>query len=372
MPIRVLHLIKGLGPGGAEQLIVNQARATDSEELVFHAAYLVPWKSHLVPGLQDAGWQTTCLSSGRAWDLGWLLRLRRLLRKESIDVIHGHSPLVSSLCRIMLRTIPKRRRPRSIYTEHNEWPRHRPWTRRLNSWTIGLEDHVIAVSQGVRHSMPLDLPVEVLIHGIDVQAVAAERANRETVRRELGIAPDEIVVGIVANFRKEKAYDALLAAASDVTATNPAVRFVSVGQGPLEAEMRALHQDLALGDRFLILGYRDDATRVMSAFDIFTLSSLHEGLPVSLMEALALRLPVVATAVGGIPEALFGRPDAVLVEPGSAAALRDALLAMAQQDLAHLTRTASGHAQFDVRAAASVLAERYESLGGMQGLPPGG
>ena len=185
--------------------------------------------------------------------------------------------------------------------------------------------------------------------------------HRGAVRHELGIADDEIVIGIVANFRKEKAYDVLLEAAAKVTAENPKVRFVSVGQGPLEAEIRAHHERLGLGDRFLILGYRDDATRVMSAFDIFTMASRHEGLPVSLMDALALELPVVATPVGGIPDAL-DESSSILIEPGAVGALVAAHTEMAERVRLGTTSTGAGAERFDAKAAASTLAKRYQEL----------
>lgn len=315
MATKVLHLIKGLGPGGAEQLLVNQARSTTDDEFEFDVAYLVTWKNHLVPKLEDAGWTTTCLAADRAWDLRWVAKFRTHVRSAGIDVVHGHSPLVSAFARLAIRSLPKDARPRLVYTEHNEWGRHRPWTRRLNRWTIGLEDHVIAVSDGVKQTMPGDLDVEVVIHGIDVESVAAQKVHRDEVRRELGIGDDEIVIGTVANLRKEKAYDVMLEAAALALESNPKLRFVSVGQGPLEDEIRDHHARLGLGDRFLRLGYRDDAVRVMSAYDVFTLSSRHEGLPVSLMEAMALGLPVVATDVGGIKDAVAEWP-AVVVAPG--------------------------------------------------------
>ena len=263
---------------------------------------------------------------------------------------------------LAIRTLPKKLRPRSIYTGHNEWGRHRPWTRRLNRLTVGLEDHVIAVSDAVKRSMPASLDVEVLIHGIDIEAVAAQKVHRGAVRHKLGIADDEIVIGIVANFRKEKACDVLPEAAAQVTAGNPKVWFVSVGQGPLEAEIRAHHERLGLGDRFLILGYRDDATRVMSAFDIFTMASRHEGLPVSLMDALALELPVVATPVGGIPDAL-DESNSILVEPGDVGALPAAYTEMAERvELDVIEQAESGAERFDAHAAAMTLAEHYREL----------
>jgi glycosyltransferase involved in cell wall biosynthesis len=138
------------------------------------------------------------------------------------------------------------------------------------------------------------------------------------------------VIGTVANLRATKGYPDLLAGARRVVDRVPAVRFVAVGRGPLEAELRRQAEQLGLGDRFSFLGFRPDAVRVMSAFDVFCLPSHHEGLPVALMEALALGLPVVATRVGGVAELVTDGVDAVLVPAGEPATLADALVALAQ------------------------------------------
>ncbi len=358
MAEKLVHLIKGLGPGGAEQLLVNQARAIPGTTFDVSVAYLISWKDHLVEPLADAGWATVCLNSDRAWDLRWLRSFRSLASKHDVTVIHGHSPLPSSLARLVIRTLPPSRRPRSVYTEHNEWGRHKPLTRLLNRLTIGLEDHVIAVSDGVQDSMPPSVNAEVLLHGIDVDAVAAKRADRAAVRTELGIEDDEIVIGIVANFRREKAYDLLLEAASRTIEANPKIRFVSVGQGPLDDAIRAQHAELHLGDRFQLLGYREDATRIMSGFDVFTLASLHEGLPVALMEAMALGLPVAATAVGGIPAALADWPS-IVVPPGSIEDLVEAYRNAA--DLVAQSAIAPKTTRFDMGGAATRLQAIYSA-----------
>ena len=130
-----------------------------------------------------------------------------------------------------------------------------------------------------------------LRHGIDVEGTAAALSDRDAVRTELGIGPEEFVIGTVANFRPQKDYPNLLSAAKLLVEGGTEVRIVAVGQGPQEAEIRALHQRLGLGDRVLFTGFRDDAVRVMAACDVFTLASRWEGLPVAVMEALALGLP---------------------------------------------------------------------------------
>src|SRR5262249_43364329 len=142
----------------------------------------------------------------------------------------------------------------------------------------------------------------VVRYGIDVDAVRAESAQREKARQSLGIEPDELVVGTVANLRATKGYPELLAAASPVIERLTQTGFFAVGAGPLAAARADLRARRGLGDRFRFLGYRADALELMSAFDVFCLASRHEGLSVALMEALAFGLPVVATTAGGTAE----------------------------------------------------------------------
>jgi glycosyltransferase involved in cell wall biosynthesis len=155
-----------------------------------------------------------------------------------------------------------------VHTEHNRWPRHSRVTRGDNLGTFALDDAQIAVSADVRSTIPAPLRhrVEVIEHGVDIDVVRALAPQRNEVRAELGIDEDEVVIGTVANFRAEKAYDVWLddaaaALRAAAQADGPRLRFVSVGQGPLEATMRARLERLDLGDRVQLLGYRDDATR---------------------------------------------------------------------------------------------------------------
>jgi glycosyltransferase involved in cell wall biosynthesis len=184
------------------------------------------------------------------------------------------------------------------------------------------------------------------------------------VRAELGIGDDEVVVVTVANYRAQKNYPMLLRAAAATLAECPGARFVAVGQGPLATQIERDHAALALQDRFVLTGYRADATAVIAAGDVFALASDYEGLPVALMEAVALGLPVVATRVGGVAETVG--PDAgLLVPPGDVQAFAAAL--------SHLIRERDVRARlqdgarrlgntFDARTTAGHLAAVYREV----------
>lgn len=362
--VRVLWLVKGLGAGGTERLLVSHARFGDTTRFAYQAAYLRPDKDALVPELAAHGVPSTCLGETKAYDVRWAVGLRHLLAHEHIDIVHVQSPVAASVARLVARTV--RPRVRVVYTEHNLWPSYSPLTRWGNRLTYALDDAHLAVSEEVRQSVPprarRSLPA--LVHGIDLEAVGARLAERAVVRDELGVT-DRFVVGIVANFREKKAYPDLLAAAAEVTATRPEVVFLSVGQGPLEAALQAEHERLGLGDRFRFLGLQADATRIMAAFDVFTLSSRFEGLPVTLMEARALGLPVVVTRVGGLATHVRDDVDGLLVEPGRPAELAAALCRVVD-DPSLLRRLASASraaaTPFDAQVAVAEIERQYESI----------
>jgi glycosyltransferase involved in cell wall biosynthesis len=219
-----------------------------------------------------------------------------------------------------------------VVTEHNVWSSHTRLTRWADRLTAGRGEAHLAVSEAVAESMPRSLrgDTRVVRYGIDAARIRREAPDRASARRALGVADDEVLVGTVANLRATKGYpDLLQAAATVVRATGPGrrrVRFVSIGRGPLADELASLHAGLGLGDRFEFLGFRPDAVELMPAFDIFCLPSHHEGLPIALMEALALGLPVLATRVGGVEELVTDGSEAVLVPPRRPDLLAAALL----------------------------------------------
>jgi glycosyltransferase involved in cell wall biosynthesis len=351
-PIRVLWLIKGFGAGGAERLLAMAAEVRDRETFDYRAAYLLPWKDALVPDLQRNQVPVRCLEGGKEWDLRWAARLRRLLRTHPVDIVHVHSPYVASIARLVVRTIPRSFRPKLITTEHLPWGGYSTPTRLLNMATFLLNDASIAVSSSVRESMPARFRRDVMVipNGIDLEHMRSRMGGRDLERVALGVAPDEVLVGTVANFRHQKDYPTLLRAAQRVVQSGEAIRFIAIGDGPLERELFRLHRQLGLGDRFLFLGRSEDPARVLAACDLFVLSSQFEGLPLSVIEALAMGLPVVATSVGGVQDVVTNGREAELVPVGNPGRLADTLLALARD----------GERRREMRAAALSRAERFD------------
>ena len=366
MKERVLLLIKGLGRGGAEQILASAAPHLDRDRFEYHAAYLLPWKDALVKDLEDAGVQTHCLGGDRG--VRWVGRLRELVDDLRTDLVHAHSPVAASAGRAVLRG----RRPRIVYTEHNVWERYHPLTRWANAITFARNDHVFAVSDHVRESIryPRVLsgrrmpPVETLYHGIDLDSIRGW-ADRNGIREELGIAADAPVVGTVANLKTHKRLDRLLNAAVSVRREVPDVRFVLVGQGPLEARLRAICRELGLDDVVVFTGFREDAPRVASTFDVFALTSEHEGLSIALIEALSLGKPCVVPLVGGLTEVIEDGKHGIVVPEGDEGSFARSIVRLLRDPQLRAEMGGAGRERaqiFDIRRSVTRMETVYGEL----------
>lgn len=369
--LRVLVLIKCLGRGGAERLVVDMARHRDPARVDVEVAYVLDGYDALVPELAAAGVPVHALGARGNGDPTWMVRLRALLRGRRFDVVHTHLPYAATLGRLVVASLPPGRRPAVVSTEHCMWNEVTAPLRALNRLTIGRDDAVLAVSDAARRALP---PRQrrralVVVHGTDLAAVRAIAARapavRAAVRRELGVADDEVLALTVANYRPQKAYDVLLDAAAGVVRRHRTIRFAAAGWGPLEAEVVERHRALGLGRRFLLLGQRTDVLRLLAAADLFVLSSRYEGLPVALMEATALGVPPVVTAVGELPRVLTDGHDAVLVPPGRPDLLADAVTRVAGDPMLRRRLSVAAStlgARFDVAAATRRVEAVYEAV----------
>ena len=327
--VRVLWLIKGLGPGGAERLLVDAARHVDRERFLYEACYLLPWKDHLVADLEREGVAVHCLDVRRPRNPAWVRALRGLIRDRGYRVVHAHLPSAGVGARIAVRRLPQPR-PAVVYTEHNTWDRYRAATRRMNAATFGINDAVIAVSRGVADSISADrgVPVTVIPNGVDAERLRLGALSREEARAELGLPSEGLVVGTVGGITAKKGHSSLVRAAARV----PGATFVFVGL-PIDAEpVLELIRRAGLESRIVLAGYRPDAFRLMRAFDVYCLPSRFEGMPVSLLEAMALGVAPVATSVGGVPEMVTRGEDALLVPPDEPEALAEAVRSLLEDE----------------------------------------
>jgi glycosyltransferase involved in cell wall biosynthesis len=368
---RVLLLIKCLGYGGAEQLLVDVVANRDSDTFDYEVAYVLASENSLVPAVEASGITVHALGARGNGDPRWLPVLRRLLVAGDYDLVHFHLPYAAAFGRLVALTLPPSRRPMLVYTDHNMWDKTAFALRWINRAGIGRDSSLIAVSQSVGDALPAALRhrAQVVVHGVDQARIAELRSRRAHVRAEVHAelsVPDGCLLALtVANLRTQKGYDVLLEAARRVLDDGVAVRFAAVGRGPQSDEVHALHESLGLGERFLLLGPRSDVLRLMAGADIFVLASRYEGLPVAIMEATSMGLPIVTTAVGEIPNFLTDGVDALVVAPGRADLLAGAIERLVADEAlrSRIGLGALAHSEmFDVARAATQIESIYASL----------
>ena len=316
----VLVFIKGLGIGGAEKLISEGARVWDRNRFDYRVAYQLPWKDQLVPDFEALGVAVECVGGRKGSTLSAVVGLRRLIRASGAALVHAHLPAAGVIARLV-SAVPV------VYTEHNLSSSYREPTRTLSRLTYGRNRAVTAVSEAVAESLAgYPGPVPLMIHNGVAVAVSAEEAA--AVRSELGLGRDDPLVVHVGNIRPHKGHDTLIEAVAELVRLQPRVAVVSIGgekhPGDLD-RVRAAAHDAGVEGSLRFLGRRTDAPAFVAAADVFVNPADIEGLPVSILEAMALGTPVVATAVGGVPAVVENGATGLLVDRGDAFGLAQAV-----------------------------------------------
>jgi len=198
-------------------------------------------------------------------------------------------------------------------------------------WANRFTDLRIATSEAVRQNRITreKTPSEKIVaipNGVDTAYFAPARWERGNSQAELGLSKDRFCIGTVARLTEAKGLKYLLLAVKRVRENIPDVTLLIVGDGPLREELEEYSRELGIDDAVIFTGYRNDIPRMLAAMDVFVLASVWEGMPVSLLEAMAMQKPVVATRVGGIPEVIQDGVDGILIPPTDANELARAII----------------------------------------------
>ncbi len=350
----VLVAIKGLGLGGAEKLIAEGARYWDRDRFDYRVVYFLPWKDQLVAQLEEQGVRVTSLGTRWGMTPDAVYRLHRLARKSAAAVVHVHSPTVAVAMRAT-RRVPL------VYTEHNVADSYRQPTRLLNRLTYGRNAAVTAVSEEVAASLagfPGPAP-RVIVNGV-AASVTTEAAL--LARRELGLAADDRLVVHVGNIRPGKGHDTLIEAATRLAAD---ITIVSLGTERHRGDLDRLRTEAAragVATQLKFLGQRADALAFISAADVYVSPADHEGLPVSILEALALERPVVATSVGGVPSVIRPEETGMLVAPNQPVALAEAITHVLAHPVAAADYARRGRALVEERFSLERMVGAFEDI----------
>ncbi|WP_116106160.1 glycosyltransferase [Lewinella sp. IMCC34191] len=314
--IKVLHIIKGLGRGGAETLLPETLRVHDREQFDFQYLYFLPHKDQVAKDLTAMGSHVDCVPATTfPGMLTCLPAVRRIVNQSEIDLIHCHLPLSGVIGRLVskLTGVPV------VYTEHNIQERYNVISRTLNLRTLSVNQQVICCSQDVHDSLDRYAPehyrpnIVTVENGVNTERFSPDYGEQRAMRAQLGLPVDKKIIGTVCVFRDQKNLLLWVAAAAKLSAGVPDLHFVLVGNGPQEEAVRTAIRKAGMEDKFTLPGRLQEVRPWLRSLDVYLMTSKFEGLPIALLEAMSMQLPVVSSGVGGIPEAIRHGQEGYLV-----------------------------------------------------------
>jgi glycosyltransferase involved in cell wall biosynthesis len=320
--LTIMHTEASPGWAGQEIRLLTEAQAFAKRG--FRVVVVGQPGAPLTRQAAQRGLPVHALRMSRPFDPVACWRLRRLMQAERVDLVHTHSSIDAWLAGFAAKSLGLpvvRSRHVAI-----------PVKRRRNFVYNALSDRIIASGAAIRDLlMAGGVPAAKIVSvaaGVDL-ARFHTGVSGAAVRRELALQGP--VIGTVARFAASKGYDVLLQAVPEILAQEPAAAFLWVGDGPSRHVVQRHIAQAGLAATIRLPGFRDDVPELLAAMDVFVLPSVKDGVPQVILQALAMRKPVVASAVGGIAEVIQHRRTGVLVPPRDPPALAAAVLQVLRQ-----------------------------------------
>ena len=328
--VRVLHVIDSLHLGGAQEVILNIVAGANRSRFQHEVATMhgqgVYWDR-----LQQLCIPVHSLSPHKLIPF-YVPRLAALLRRERFNILHCHLVATNIIAKPLGKWCGV---PVVINHDHTNDPSRgeHSWLLALETWANRASSHVVAVSESCRdflisreHIDPSD--VSLIRNAIDLSRFSPLSVDRDSSRRDFGIPLDVPLIVGVGRLNPQKNFSLFLEIAALVKRASPQARFLIAGTGSEETELRAKAASMGIADSVVFAGYVADARRVYAAANVLLMPSQFEGLPMTLLEAMAMRLPVVASRLDGMAEVIEDGRDGFLVAPGNAAGFADRVVSL--------------------------------------------
>jgi glycosyltransferase involved in cell wall biosynthesis len=333
--INILYVITKLELGGAQKQLLSLIRHLDRNR--FKIFLFTAQDGFLIPETQTINGLTLnksrCLARpiNPLKDILALIEICRFIKNNGIEIVHTHSSKAGILGRLAAKLTGTRI---ILHTVHGwSFNDYQPLLVRwifelLERFTCGFTDKIIVVSdhdkrKGIKSGIGADRQYALIRYGIDYSEFATQQQN---TREELKIDSDKMVVGMIACFKPQKSPQDFIRLAFLVNQTLPETKFLLIGDGALRTKIEKLIRKFNLEKQVILTGWRNDIPAILSSTDVFVLTSLWEGLPISVLEAMASGRPVISTNTGGVEEVILEGKTGFLVFPGDVASMSEKLL----------------------------------------------
>ena len=368
MVIKVCHVaVADLWAGAEVHLVTLLLSLSRMQDLDVSAVLFTEGRA--AQELRNAGIEVMVISEQKHGLIEILWKLAKHFRKHEFMIVHAHKPKDNLLSGVACRLTGV---PYLVRTLHGSWEPFQGFEhlkikiyeyldRIANKHLVST---IVAVTSKIQALLTHGYPREkvVCIHnGIDAESLQLRRDKRN-IRKDLNIGQEAVILGTVGRLTPVKGHVYLLKAMQTLVSKNKDVRLVIVGDGPLRNQLENLAVELQIEKNVLFVGHQNDACDFIDAMDVFVLPSLHEGIPMVLLEALALSRPVVASRTGGIPEVIEDGVSGLLVEAGNPMALAEAL-AVLTKDVARAEQLGkNGRVRVEQRFTSNVMAAKTADL----------
>lgn len=365
--IKILHVLDSLGVGGMERVVIDVVNGLDSK--IFDQTVCCLSRKGEAAAFLGNGAACIDLGKGRKADRLMPLKIARVIREVRPQIVHTQS--WSGVDTALAMILPGNFRPRLVHSEHGRslpYIHFEPWKRKLARRCLyHRTDAVFAVSSEVRdyYCRETGFPAErmgVIPNGIDPRRI--DEAAGCGVRERLGIDEHDFVVGTVARLDRTKDTMTLARAFTELyrSQRNPRLKFLIVGDGEQKSEIENYLAEEGMSRAVIFAGLRHDVPELLGAMNLFALSSLSEGIPLTVLEAMCASLPVVATKVGALPELVEEGVTGFLVEPKNAGELAQRVLRFYQsREMARVFGRA-GRRKVEREFRLERMLERYADL----------
>lgn len=364
--MKILHVIDSGGLYGAEIMLLS---LMIEQRLLGHEPWLcsIGGKGSPEKPIEASARQKDL--NVRPWrmadglNLAGALRILEWVKRDGFDLLHTHGYKGN----ILFGWLPRSFRRLPIVTTLHGWTNTGGMNRmRFYEWLDARSLHriesVVLVNQAMLGNHRLRrVRCVVIDNGIDLDGTLSLE-EKPLVGSVVGFCGSRFTVGAIGRLSPEKGFDDLVSAVGALVRSGFDLNLVIIGEGPLHDELAKGAVEAGLDGRFLLCGYLEGASRYLSHFKAFVLPSLTEGLPITLLEAMASSTPVVASRVGGIPEALDGGRGGLLVEPQDPEGLALAIRTVMEHYDEAVTRARHSHAVVRQRYTTRRMAEEYDLL----------
>ena len=363
----ILHTIDTTGPGGAETVFIDIASGLSAER--YRSLVCIRGEGWVNDELRRRGFDPVIIPAKGSFNTRYLRSLVALIRRERVDLVQSHLLGANVYCSLagLLSSTPV------VSTFHGQVDIGlNERFRRLKSAAINRgSDRIVAVSNRLREDILSQTALrpdklQVIFNGIDTQAF--QSGSAAPLRERFGWQADTIIVGCLGNVRPAKGYDILLEAVVRAKQSGSNLRFVIAGQGraDLDEQLGRVMDEHGLHEHVKFLGFIDDAAGFLAGLDVFLLPSTSEGFSIATIQAMSAGLPVVVTRSGGPEEIVTHRETGIMIEPGDADAIWQALSTLQQEpDLCRsLAEQGKRYAEttFGIEAMIGAYSALYEEL----------